>query len=51
MDELPNRYILTSLQELYSLSPGESKAERNYAVIRMVTIIEDVFKELLYRVR
>ena len=48
-DELPDRNIIESLQELYSLSPGETQAEKNYAVIRMVTIIEDVFKHLARR--
>lgn len=51
LDELPSRDIIKSLQELYSLSPGETQADRNYAVIRMVTIIEDVFKHLARRVK
>ncbi len=49
--ELPERYLMTSLQELYSLSPGNTQAERNYAIIRMVTTIEDVLKELSTRVK
>lgn len=49
LDELPARDIIKSLRELYSLSPGETQAEKNYAVIRMVTIIEDVFKHLARR--
>ena len=51
LDELPNRDIIKSLQELYSLSPGETQVEKNYAVIRMVTIIEDVCKHLARRVK
>ncbi len=51
LDELPDRNLIKSLQELYSLSPGKTQVEKNYAVIRMVTIIEDVFKHLARRVK